>query len=100
MSSLAKVGETDLKWAPRKPTRPPPGLGHRPSRSPAPTPTPRRDHSFRFYPTNFRQRHKDLGKGVGRTDTRFPSCVSNFSRTVLRTFFQVSELQNHRPVQP
>lgn len=40
MSSLAKVGETDLKWAPRKPTRPPPGLGHRPSRSPAPPAPP------------------------------------------------------------
>lgn len=88
MSSLAKVGETDLKWVPRKPTRPPPGLGHRPSRSPAPTPTPRRDRSFRFYPTNFRQRHKDLGKGVGRS-AQIPDFPAMF-RTSAELFYALS----------
>lgn len=37
-----------------------------PPAPPPPLQPPRRDRSFRFYPTNFRQRHKDEGGGADR----------------------------------
>lgn len=66
MSSSAKVRETYLlKCAPRKPTRPPPGLGHRPSRSPAPTPTPVQGPLLQVLPHKLQAQAQRFEEGEG-----------------------------------
>lgn len=67
-----------------------PSAGPRPPGQPPPTPQPPAQRQFlQALPHKLHAEAPTWGDG--RTDTRFPCCVSNFSRAVPRTFFQVTQ---------